>query len=467
MKGLLYKILFFSTIAVLLVFTAQTVAPFAHFEPLNGVTEELEKPELTFRNYANGSLQNYIDAYLREHFGFREPLIRYYNQFLMSCFHETNNENVLIGKDGWLFGQRYVRNYYESLMYEYTDDTAKMREVFETEALRLWKVQELLKEYDIHIFVNITPSKDVVYPDYLPKNRTYLRPDGLHAYDYYKKRFDELGIQYIDWVPVFQKIRDSVDYQLFPKLGTHWSNIASAYAFDSIIRYMEVIGNQNLVNLDIGERFQSETREPDNDLELLLNLASPIKSPPNQYAEVRVIRDTTASKPYFTVVGDSFYWNIVYNVPLWETFRKYPYWYYNHTIHGDENYKYTLDVDPEKELMRTDYIMLTYGPASLYEFSSCFLPRTLLHLCYDKAAIDSTATEMIKGWKSDPEKFEYYEKVSKTSQTSMDQIMRKDAMYLLRMHPEDYFDDLKGAKLPASRNSNLKTLRKELSAGQS
>ena len=49
----------------------------------------------------------------------------------------------------------------------------------------------------------------------------------------------------------------------------------------------------------------------------------------------------------------------------------------------------------------------------------------------------------------------------------MDQIMRKDAMYLLRMHPEDYFDDLKGAKLPASRNSNLKTLRKELSAGQS
>ena len=74
---------------------------------------------------------------------------------------------------------------------------------------------------------------------------------------------------------------------------------------------------------------------------------------------------------------------------------------------------------------------------------------------------------MIKGRKSDPEKFEYYEKVSKTSQTSMDQIMRKDAMYLLRMHPEDYFDDLKGAKLPASRNSNLKTLRKELSAGQS
>ena len=274
------------------------------------------------------------------------------------------------GKKGWLFEEVYVRDHYESSMYRYTNDTAEMRATFETEVLRLWKVQQLLEEHNIHIFVVINPGKDLIYPEYLPRNRSYFRPDGFHAYDYYTKRFDELGINYIDNVAVFRNIKDSVDYLLFPKTGTHWSNIASVYAFDSIVRYMETIGNQNLINLDVGERHCYKTRTPDDDMEQILNLAFPIRPHRNQYVDVRVTPDSTAVKPTFLSVGDSFYFNFFETIPLWEFFRNYSYWYYNSSVYDDSGHKTTLEFDIEQELMRHDYIMLIYNTNTLYEFSS-------------------------------------------------------------------------------------------------
>ncbi len=461
MRKHFHKILFFSTIVIMVVFLLQTVTGVVKLEPLQGVTIETEKPKLTLKNYTDGSFQNESENYLREHFGFREWLIRGYNQFLWSCFRESNNATVVRGKKDWLFEEMHVRDYYESLMYKYVDeDSDKMRSIFETEVQRFKKVQELLEEHNIHLFLVIAPCKDAIYPEYLPKNKTYIRPDGLHAYDYYKKRFDETGVNYIDFVSYFRSIKDSVDYPLFPSGGTHWSNIASVYAFDSILRYMEVLGNQNLINLDIGERYPAETRDPDNDLEKVLNLAFPIKSRPNVYADVRVNVDSTAVKPNFLAVGDSYFFNIAGSTPIWEIFQKYLYWYYNSTIYGDDEHTTTLEVDIEQELMRPDYIMLIYNPVTLYEFSSYYLPRALLHLCYDQAAIDSVARRTMRKIKFyDYHDYSYYLEVAKKSNRSIEEVLYDNVLYLFRTEPEKYFKELEGNKMPYSRNKDLKAIR--------
>ena len=464
MRKHFYKILFICTIAVMVVFLLQTFTGVVRLEPLHGVTTETEKPKLTLKNYVDGSFQSNVDSYLQDHFGFREWLVRAYNQYLWSCFRETNNANVVRGKNDWLFEEVYVKDHYESLMYQHTDDTVAMRKIFETEALRLWKVQKLLDEYNIHLFVVINPGKDVIYPEYLPKNRNHFHPDGLHAYDYYKRMFDELGINYIDNVAVFQNAKDTVDYPLFSKTGAHWSNIASIHAFDSIIRYMEILGDQNLVNINIGERYQAEPRQPDNDLEELLNLFFPIKSSPYWYAQVKAEEDTTAVMPYFLTIGDSYFWNFAYNIPLHDIFRHYPYWYYNYIVYFDSANTATLDLDLEQELMRTDYIMLIYNTTQLYDFGSKFLSRALLHLCYDKAAIDSAANIVISSIKSKPKLYAKILEDAKKSQKSLEQILYEDALYLLHENPEKYLEDLEGNHLPVSRNKDLISLRKELSS---
>ena len=186
MKNNFHKILFLATILVFVVILAQTLWHPINFRPLKGVTVKTEMPKLTFESYKNNSFQKKFDKYTQENFGFREWTFRMYNQYLWSCYRKIKAFIVVEGKEGYLYEKEFVRDHYESLMYNHTSDTTVMKELFETEALRLWKVQELLKEHDIHIFVNLIPGKDIIYPEYLPEN-TYTRPDGIHAYDFYKR----------------------------------------------------------------------------------------------------------------------------------------------------------------------------------------------------------------------------------------------------------------------------------------
>ena len=60
-----------------------------------------------------------MEKYISENFGFREAVIRLYNQYVWSLFDKTYCDNVVIGKDKWLFNEKSVKDHYESLTYEY------------------------------------------------------------------------------------------------------------------------------------------------------------------------------------------------------------------------------------------------------------------------------------------------------------------------------------------------------------
>jgi hypothetical protein len=277
--------------------------------------------------------------------------------------------------------------------------------------------------------------------------------------EFYKKRFDELGIHYIDNVAIFKAIKDTVDYPLFYERGTHWSNITSVYVFDSILRYMEALGGRQLPHLEIGEKYQAKPRDPDKDLENLLNLVFPMKSSPYWYVDVDVKEDSTQVKPFMTVIGDSYHWNFIFNIPLLKIFQKVPYWFYNSTIYEDDEHQNTSDLDFEKELMRNDYIMLSYGSCSLYRLGSYFLPKALLYLCYDQSTIDTVADGIIQYFKSDPKAYSVMLEKAKVQNKSVDKVMYDDAVYMITMNPEQYFEELRGNRLPVSRNKDLKRMK--------
>ncbi|MBE6335090.1 MAG: hypothetical protein E7066_00195 [Lentimicrobiaceae bacterium] len=457
MKTNFHKILFFTTIAFFTIILIQTIWHPINFKPLKGVTVKTELPKFTFESYSSNKFQSQFEKYTKENFGFREWTFRMYNQYIWSCYHKTNAFIVVEGKEGYLYEKEFVRDHYESLMYNHTNDTSVMKDLFETEALRLWKVQELLKEHDIHIFVNLIPGKDIIYPEYLPEN-IYTRPDGIHAYDYYKPKFDELGINYIDNVTYFQEIKDKVDYPLFPKTGTHWTNIAATHAFDSIIRYMEVLGNKNLLNLELSEKYPDKNRQPDDDLEQLLNIIFRIKPNVNYYTDVTVIPDSTAVKPRLVTIGDSYFWTISYNIPLTKIFKESPYWYYNSTIYFDKNNSSTKDINFARELISTDYIMLNYCTVQLYDLASKFLPKALVYLCYDDEERNSKIEELINNMRNNPDWKKSLEEKAKKQNQSLEEVMLNDATYMVYQQPETCFDDLKGYKLPTARNESLLTI---------
>ena len=99
-----YDLVLFAILAVLAFLPMlQGRLQWVPLKPLNGVTEELEKPKFSLESYLSGDYTRQTEAYTSQHFGLREPIIRLYNQYLWSCYRKTYAHDVTAGKKGWLF----------------------------------------------------------------------------------------------------------------------------------------------------------------------------------------------------------------------------------------------------------------------------------------------------------------------------------------------------------------------------
>lgn len=398
------KVILFSLTALLLLISLiQKQFSIIHFKSLEGVVEEVKKPELSFASFRDGSFQSQAEQHLKQQFGCREPLIRLYNQYIWDCYGKTNATDwqIVFGKDGWIYEPWFVEDYYQGRNHNFGWDSLKTAQEFEEETFRIYQLQHILEQYGTHLFVCLLPGKDLIYPEHLPDNNSYFEKKSLTARNYFGPQFEKMGINHINVEQWFLQMKDTASFDLFPMTGTHWSNIASTYVADSIIRYMEKLGGMNIRNIRIGKPEIGKTRKPDDDLESLMNLMRPLRRNYNQYATVYTDADTTATKPKIIVIGDSFYWNIVNQLPMDSIYRSFPYWYYNSTVYFDELHHSTKDVDIIEELLTADYVILSYCSAQQYEMSNGFTERALMEICYDSTEIRQKKSELRKAVDND------------------------------------------------------------------
>lgn len=373
-------VILFTLTAVLLFASAiQQVTGIFSFKELSGVTEAQAKPDFSFEKFREGTYQSEIEAYLTQHYGFREPLTRLYNQNLWTFFHYSQvveDQRIVITDDNWIFEPATVEEYYQGRAYyngeDFTDNLLKQ---FEAEAQRLLQIQKMLEPYGTHLFVALLPGKEQICPEHLPKNTQYFKEKKITAFDFYSKRLKELGVNHINLAECFMEMKGKVSYPLFPQTGTHWSNLAAIHSADTLIRYMEYLSDSNMVNLTMGSMFQ-RTLKPDADLESLMNLIWPLQKAPNFLAEACYDYDTTAWRPRLLTIGDSFYWNILNFTPVWDVFKGVPYWYYNSTAYfNDDDLKVThktSELDVLQEVIDADFVMLSYSTVNLYNMSHGF-----------------------------------------------------------------------------------------------
>lgn len=442
MKNKLTFILCLLTLGALILVYVQDRTLMFKFKKLEGVYYEPRPTVLSMNNIRDYSFQENLEENIRYNFGFREPLIRLYNQYVWDFYHQSSNHTVKVGKDDWLFGWDDVSNYYDGAEYRYTNDNRLMKGPLDLECARLYKVQHILDEYGVFLFVSLLPSKAFVFPEYLPKNPKPLRAD-FHAIEYLPRVFDSLGINYINIEQIFEDQKGKVDYPLFPKTGMHWSHLAAEHAFDTTLRYIEHASNTKLLHYTYGEKYTDDPKFPDADLEAIMNLMRPIKPNINYYSDVEVVADNTAKKPTFLVIGDSFFWNISGSVPLKQIFRKHQYWYYNSSIHFNSQYTHTSQVDYLSEILNSDIIDLSYSPRQLYIFSDGFLPKALLYLTHEDSEIDSTLNAL-----------------AATIEKESDEERMLAAQDSLFSSPELFFPDLAQEDIPATRNSRITEILK-------
>ena len=319
-RGATYDLVLFAILMVLL-FVPMLQAYVLHIplKPLNGVTLETEKPDFDLESYRSGNYAKQQEAYLSEHFGFREPVIRLYNQYLWSCYKKTYAHDVVAGRQGWLYTPESVSDYYGTELLRWQPSPEAARQHFDREIRYMSRAHDILEENGVTLLTFIAPEKSFLYPEHLPLRERDTTTFNASAY--FVKQFEKAGVPCIDMTQWFSEMKDTVNYPLIPQTGAHWV-FPAVFAADSLFRFMADLKDIALPRLKTGTLHESDNHGADNDLEQLLNLSLPIRKRQgySPTAEVTVEKGPHSVKPKVLFVGNSFMWGIANQVPLTAVF---------------------------------------------------------------------------------------------------------------------------------------------------
>ena len=448
-----YGIILFALLAVM-AFLPMLQGWFHWFsmKPLNGVTEAIEKPVFELDAYRSGAYAKDVEAYTSRHFGFREPIIRLYNQYLWNIYHKTYAHDVVAGKKGWLFYPQSVRDYYGQELLRWHASTDEAREKFDHEVKYMNWARSILKENGIDLLVFIAPEKGFLYPEFLPDGERDTTT--INACDYFAQRFEETNFPCIEMTRWFQQIKDTVDYPLIPQAGAHWI-FPSIYAVDTLSHLMGDLKGLQLPQIKIGAPYQTLERnhDYDNDLEQLLNLAFSMRHQygycPRHYVSVE--QDSASVKPKVLFIGNSYFWAMNLFAPFDEMFETTEFWYYFSTAYSGDSLTETTSVDQldfVEKLMDFDYVVWFTTGNQMNKGTSDFAEKAILNLCYSKKDIDQTYRHII-------------DSLALTTGMSLADSNIKQQLWsmanrLVFDHPERYFPELASDSLPELRNPRIK-----------
>jgi len=172
MKRLLYKkiflfaIVFVSTMPLFFTCIKNLVNNFLEKQILNeteltGVTIPIVSPGLTIKTILDGHWESYMEQHFANELVFRKTFTRVYNQFLWSVFGSVDLPGVVVGKNNSLFERVYIDQYFseadETTITQLKDDVALLS-----------KLHSALEKKEIPMFVWITPTKAIYYPQQFP-----------------------------------------------------------------------------------------------------------------------------------------------------------------------------------------------------------------------------------------------------------------------------------------------------------
>lgn len=384
---LLYIILFALLISFLfLPMIQEHYKPFKS-KPLNGVNFVTEFPELSFETFSNGKYQSQLEKYTSENFGFREFVIRLYNQYIWSCYHKTYSHFLIPGKGNWLFYTEAVNDYYGTEQKKWYKTPENAKDWFDKNTKLMCQLRNVLKEYDIEFLSFMAPSKPFVYPEHLPEREKDTTT--INAMEYYDKSLTEAGFPHIEMTKWFKTMRDTLPYPVFPNMDMHWQ-FTAVYGYDSLFRLMNSLNDFGIPKIKYGkpkpyfDDFQND--------EATLNLMFPIKNKNTDYKlDVEIECNENCRKPKVLFVGDSFIWGLDEHLPWDQLMDDIEILFYNSSVFkGFDRTKYKKeDINLLRDILRADYVVFYTSGHQWYRASYDFVEEALLALCVSDSVMEA------------------------------------------------------------------------------
>lgn len=189
------------------------------------------RPEVSLENYTKfaGNLEDYFE----DNLPYRDALIYLNTITTYELFGESTAEEVVVGKDDWLF--------YRDSLADYKRNNLYTLEELEEIKVNLEKSKKYLDAREIEFIVYIAPNKATIYgdaylPNYIVKNDGISRTEQLVTYI---REHTDITILFPSEELKFAAERNP-EQALFYKADTHWNFLGGYYGAKALLTELDI-----------------------------------------------------------------------------------------------------------------------------------------------------------------------------------------------------------------------------------
>ncbi len=281
---------------------------------LAGVENRAEVPRLTWRTWFSGEFGRAFPSWFEQRIGLRGWLVKSGNQAGYAIFRRTvrsANQNVVIGRDHWLYERIYVQHYLRRI---------GIRDAARDDFVRaLAGLDRALAARGRDLVVVVAPSKVEIHPEHLPPDMQLDRRQAVGQTNAYEALLPALraeGVRVVDGHQLFMDAK--ADHPpLFASGGTHWNGYGAQLTVQALFELLRSRPNSPELPLPrVAGAEWGPAEGTDLDLRRLLNLwwFEPGGPPAVPYPRLSIESPAPAGAmpvPRVLIVGDSFSFQFV------------------------------------------------------------------------------------------------------------------------------------------------------------
>ena len=194
----------------------------------------------------NSDFSRDFEAWLCDHFAFREDFVRANALLNYRLLHTSVNEDVVAGKGDWL--------YYVESVPDYTGEGRLTEDELTVITDNLRAMGETLEENGAKLYVAIVPNKSSVYPEYMPDRYPHRGDEGNIAL--LRDACAELPLTWIDLAtPLMEAAEQDL---IYCHTDTHWNDLGASLAARVVLEGMgreaadtHVVGSEDFRDGDL------------------------------------------------------------------------------------------------------------------------------------------------------------------------------------------------------------------------
>ncbi|MCB0400552.1 MAG: hypothetical protein KDD41_00565 [Flavobacteriales bacterium] len=365
-----HKLKIILAVALLLVMFVPLAQQRIHFveeEDLYGVFDTPKNPDVTWATWFDGSFQKEQEEHVKFKIGFKSWFVRLHNQLEFSLFDQANADEVIVGKENFLYQERYILTCF--------GEDAVDSNLVTYQLNRLEQISDSLEQIGKHVIFIIAPGKGSFYPEYFPDQyQSRLRKKS--NYDLFAAALPKRDIHYLDLNAWFMRMKGKTTFPIMSKTGIHWSDYGAMLAADTITKYIAKVSGAPMPKIHIDAPVAADyVAFNDKDIEMGMNLLFDIEDLTMAYPYFEIVKDSLADTVQVLTIGDSFYWQLYHSGMSSKAFNQGEFWYYNQQVyvnHIDTIAQVAIN-DYARQVLKNDVVLVVATDANLGQMGYGFI----------------------------------------------------------------------------------------------